>query len=73
MKTIKVVDVIQVPRLSLFFQGTEEVQVPTQPQAGVHFGARGANGRVSLLHLSRSCCYVIEWIKQGFVNHLCLS
>lgn len=57
---------------SLFFQGTEEVQVPTQPQAGVQFGARGTNGRVSLLHSSLSCCfYVSEQIEQGFVNHFC--
>lgn len=34
-------------------QGAEEVQVPSKPQAGVQFGARGANGRVSLHPLSQ--------------------
>lgn len=52
--------------VSLSFQGTEEVQVPTEPQAGVQFGARGTNGRVSLLH--SSLCghfYVGEIIEYG--------
>ena len=31
----------------LFFQGSEEVQVPAEPQAGVQFGARRPDDGVS--------------------------